>query len=186
MHKGEGHFIQKLNPFRRIGKLADRRGYTALVAFLAAVDAFVLFVPNEVLLIPAVLARRKFWIGISLWVSLGSAIGATLFGYLVGKYGEVFIHSVFPSILNSDEWRKSVQVIQDHGTWGLAVISISPLPQHAAVAIAGLAHLSLKKIFISVLVGRAIKYLVVSWCALHAPRFLKRLPFATKNVGQKG
>jgi membrane protein YqaA with SNARE-associated domain len=147
---------------------------------LAAVDAFVFFVPNEMLLIPAVLMRRKHWFGIALWTSVGSAIGAALFGYLTSQYGEIVVNFLFPSLLNSKTWLDSAQIVNEHGSWGLAVISLSPLPQHAAVAIAGLAHLSTSRIFLAVLLGRAIKYLFLAWCCIHSPRLLEKLRILPK------
>src|SRR6185437_10352303 len=75
----------------------------------------------------------------------------------------------FPSLLRSKQWTRAVPIIQRHGTWGLALISLSPVPQHAAVAIAGLVHLPSPKVFLAVLAGRIPKYLLISWGSIKIP-----------------
>lgn len=161
--------------FSELEKFANRKWYVYFISILAAVDAFVVFIPNEGLLISAVIASPKAWIKIAFGMSVGSAIGAAIFGFLMGQYGEALINLLFPSLLTSESWRKSAQLLRHHGLWGLAVISFSPLPQHAAVAIAGLIHLSFWKIFLAVLVGRILKYFLFAWIAVRAPHLLHKM-----------
>jgi membrane protein YqaA with SNARE-associated domain len=161
-------------PFAIMTRFAGRRGYSLLVASLALLDAFVLFVPNEALLVSAVLARREHWLRIAAWVSVGSALGAALFGFLCSRYGSALVSLLFPSLLSSKGWTHSAHFIRHHAIWGLALISLSPLPQHAAVAIAGLAHISVKRIFFSVLLGRSLKYFLVAWLCQHTSHLWKR------------
>jgi membrane protein YqaA with SNARE-associated domain len=167
------------------GGLVGSKWYSIVIAVLAALDAFVFFVPNEALLISAVFGRSKHWVTTALAMSFGSAAGAALFGFLASRYGEVLVRSLFPSLLSSRSWVDSVRFIHRHGGWGLAVISLSPLPQHAAVAIAGLAHLSVKKIFLSVFAGRSLKYFILAWCSVRSqglPSLLKRLHCVVRAV----
>jgi membrane protein YqaA with SNARE-associated domain len=167
----------------RFEKFGRNPWYPLLVALLAALDAFVIFIPNDALLISAVLARPQRWVSITFWVTLGSAVGAAIFGFLASRYGTPLVHSVFPKIMDSKTWAEAIHVIHRHGSWGLAAISFSPLPQHAAVAIAGLAHLSYRKIFLAVLLGRLIKYLIIARCSLHAPHLLRKFGImAPKSV----
>ncbi len=158
-----------------IEKYASSRWFTAIVAFLAAADAFVVFVPTDILLIAAVLARRKRWLAIALWVIVGSAIGAGVFGFLASKYGPAFVNYIFPSLQDTQAWTDSAGIMRKYGFWGLAVISLGPLPQHAAVAFAGVVHLSVVEIFFAVLLGRSIKYILIAWCCVHAPNVLRKL-----------
>ncbi|MEO7162476.1 MAG: hypothetical protein ABI041_06120, partial [Bdellovibrionia bacterium] len=66
-------------------KFANRKWFISLVSILAALDAFVIFIPNEALLISAVIVRPKHWLRIALWVSVGSAIGAAVFAWMVSQ-----------------------------------------------------------------------------------------------------
>ncbi len=161
---------QVLTHLTRLQRFATRPWYVAAIAGLAALDAFVVFIPVEALMFPAVLTRRSRWLGTTLWISLGSAIGATLFGLFCREYGTPFLHALFPELLGSRSWQDMERTIQAHGGWGLALVSLSFLPQHPAVAFAGLAHLPLRTIFLAVLAGRALKYLVLSWAVIRFPR----------------
>src|SRR6476620_9242043 len=87
---------------------ASRWWFIPLVAFLAAVDAFLVVIPTETLLITAVLAHPKRWIAVALWVTFGSAMGATLFGLVTSWFGEPFINYVFPQLLHSQTWAEAV------------------------------------------------------------------------------
>ncbi len=66
----------KLLSLKRLEEFSSHRLYTVIIACLAGLDAFVFIVPNEALLIVAVLARPKRWIWTALWVSLGSSVGS--------------------------------------------------------------------------------------------------------------
>jgi membrane protein YqaA with SNARE-associated domain len=163
-----------------IEKFSQQKWFLLVIAFFASLDAFVFFIPTEALLIAAALVNPKRWAWTAFWVSVGSAFGATLLGFLASRYGSGFVSHLFPELLRSKVWLHSVHVIQHHGSWGLTVVSLSPVPQHAAVAIAGLAHLSVVKIFLAVLLGRAIKYSAIAWCAINAPNVLRKLRILPK------
>ena len=129
-----------------------------MLAFLAAADAYVFVVSVEALLLPAVMVRPKKWVAASVWATIGSAIGATSFAYLASRYGEPIVTHFIPNAFASKAWIDSSHYIVDHGFLGLGFISLGPLPQHIAVAIAGLAHMKMIEVFLAVLVGRGIKY----------------------------
>ncbi len=147
----------------------------ALITFLVAMDSFIVVVPNEVLLIPVVLARPKRWILSAMIVALGSAAGATGFAWIVRVYGDPFLAHYFPHLLQSPIWLKSIPLIQEYSAWGLALIALSPIPQQAAVAISGLANIHVSIIFFSIFIGRAVKFLFVASCAIYAPQILNKL-----------
>jgi membrane protein YqaA with SNARE-associated domain len=155
-------------------KFASRKWFLPLVAVLSALDAFIVFIPNDALLISAVLVRRNHWIRTALWVSIGSAIGAAACAWLISLYGDSLVNQLFPKLLDSKTWLDSSRVIQQHGSWGLAAVSLSPFPQHAAIAIAGLAHLQPFTVLGSVLLGRTLKYVFVAWCSTHSPKLFQR------------
>lgn len=154
-----------------------------MLSLLAAADAYVVFVPNEALLIPAVLSHPKKWFRITFWMSVGSAMGAASFAELAGLYGGPFIERFDPHLFHTRGWHETARIINDiGGTWGLTVVSFSPLPQHAAVALVGLAHMSWPSVFIAVLVGRLAKYSLVAWCSVHAPGVLRKLGLFPKAL----
>lgn len=159
----------------RLTHYASRGWYAPVLGLLSALDAYILIVPNETLLIPAVLIRPKRWLSTSLWVTLGSAIGATSFAMLASHFGDGFIQKVAPELLHAKTWLKTTEFLNAHSVWGLALISFSPFPQHVAVAIVGLAHVPPWSVFGGVCIGRAAKYAMVAACTVYMPHVLKKI-----------
>ncbi len=152
-----------------------------MLALLAAADAYVFVVSVEALLLPAVVVRPKKWILASTWATVGSTIGATSFAYLASLYGESVVTYFIPNAFTSKSWIDSSRYISEHGYLGLGFISVGPLPQHVAVAIAGLAHMKMNQVFFAVLIGRGIKYFFLSWAVIHSPKILKRLKITSST-----
>jgi len=149
--------------------------YIPLVAFLSFLDAYVFIIPNEAVLVAAVLAHRKRWFASTFWTTFGSAVGAGLFAWMAELWGERFINYLMPMALHSKPWDETVAFLNQHGVWGLTLVSLSPFPQHLAVAVMGLAHFSPLHVFFAVMLGRFPKYLFFGWAAAYAPHWLKRL-----------
>lgn len=161
----------------KIQSFAGKKWYLPFIAILSALDAYIFFVPNEALLVPAVLSQPKKWKRTAFAMTLGSAVGATSFAGLTGRYGPSFVEFFFPGILQSHEWARTTGWIHDHGAIGIFLISLSPLPQHPGVAIAGLANLSLIWLLIAVFLGRIVKYGVLAWCVSHRNACFKKFNF---------
>lgn len=156
------------------------------MAFLAAIDLFVAVIPTDGLVVSTVLLRPRRWIRTFLFISIGSALGAIALSSLTAVYGEQFLSWLFPNLLASDEWRTTAAFLAKWGAIALFAVSISPLPQQAAVALCGLAHISAPLIFLAVLAGRAAKYGAFAWAASHAPRLLKRFHQVEKEAAEIG
>jgi len=159
----------------RIQKFVDRPWYVVLVAFLAAADLFVAFIPTEALLISAVLAKPKRWLSTSLIVTSGSAIGALVLGALLQWDSEIIRQDWLPILFQTTQWQDTAQFVQENGSEALAIIALSPVPQQPGVIIAGLADMPLFQIFIAVWIGRVIKYAAFAWLAASAPKMLYRV-----------
>jgi membrane protein YqaA with SNARE-associated domain len=169
----------------RFARYSKRKWFLPLVVFLSALDAYVFFVPNEALLILPVMAHPKRWKTHALWVSLGSAGGATSFAYFVHRYGRSWAQGLFPSTFHSKHWAQFSALLEKHGGWGLTLVSVSPFPQHVAVTIAALTEMSIGTLFLAIFIGRATKYLFVAGCAVHSPKILEKLHLA-KPFGLDG
>jgi membrane protein YqaA with SNARE-associated domain len=175
-----GRRVQRF--LKRVTHYSDRWWFAPLMAFLSAIDAFVLVIPNEPIIAAGVLARPKCWLSLSLWMTLGSALGAVALAWLVSTESEwILRHFVSEKMLHSKSWHESMKLIDDYGLWGLAAVSLSPLPQHAAVIIVGLAEMPLDRIFLAVLVGRLPKYVGTGWLAAKSPEVLKRWKILPKD-----
>ena len=142
---------------------------------LSALDAYLVILPNEAILMGAVTALPKRWFICALAATIGSAIGAASVAWLVA-FGSTQIMHLFHAdkLMHTRAWLESAHEIRHHGLWGLALISFSPLPQHAAVIIAGLGKMKIRKVFFAVLIGRFPKYAGLAYLAAKSPAKLKK------------
>ena len=91
------------------------------------------------------------------------------------RYGETFVESILKGSLHGEYWSQASKAITDYGLLGMAAISLSPFPQQPAVALCGLAHLSVPMVGLAVALGRAPKYYAFAYGATHAPRLFGKL-----------
>lgn len=164
-----------MSTLRGLKKFSDRGWYAPLIGLLAGMDQFIVVVPIEWLMIPNILFRPKNWLRTSLIVTTGCALGALALAALADVYGATLISQWAPSVVHSAGWARSTAYINQGGAWALLLVAASPLPQQPAVALAGLSHMSLGKIFAAIWVGRAIKYCSLAFLASHAPTVFNKL-----------
>jgi len=149
--------------------------YAPLIGLLAALDAFILVIPTDGLMIGAVLLCSRRWAQTFIWVALGSTIGAVLFAAIVQREGLPYLLQYLPSIEQNSVWIWSEQFMQKHGLWTVFLVALSPLVQHPAVALAALAELPISNIAVAVFLGRVLKYCLLAWVASHTPHLLTKL-----------
>lgn len=157
---------------RGLGKWADHPGALWLLAFLAALDLFVLVVPTDVLVVVITTMKPTRWFKNCLFLVTGSAVGALCLALTVQWIGA-------PSFMVSQDWSQYSHWILAHGAWALFGIALSPLPQQPSVAIAAAAGIPIGMIFLSIWVGRFIKYFIFAWLAAKMPYFF------TVGMGRK-
>lgn len=159
----------------RLKKFADRGWYAPLVALLAAIDQFIVILPIEWLMFPGVLARPHHWFRVALWVSTGSAIGATLLAMLTHLHGESLIAHWFPSLMQSASWARSLRFVDQYGAWALLLVAFGPFPLQPAAALGGLAHMPYPKVLAAIWTGRILKYGTLAYLSTHAPALLDKV-----------
>ncbi len=145
-----------------------------MVGLLAAIDLFILVIPTDVILTSSVMLQPRRWVTGFLSVSTGSALGALALALLLQSGANDFLTEHFPAIFRSQGWEGLDRFLDLHGFWALALISVSPLPQQPGVVVAALSGMFLWEIFLSVWIGRVVKYALFAWLASHAPETLKR------------
>ena len=166
----------------RIEKWIDRFWAVPVLAVLAGIDLFVMFIPTEAILISSVMLRPRRWFWICLCITTGSALGALALAASVKYFGPSLIQLVMGHVLESEKWQKMEQLISKHGDWALAGIALSPLPQQPAVAIAALGKMPSLLVALLVWLGRFPKYLLFSWLASHSPRVLLRFKWVRREL----
>lgn len=156
-------------------KFTDRFWYPQIVGILALLDAFILIIPVDGILISSVLLKPKKWIYISVCVTIGSTIGALMLFYIVEKHGLPFILDIYPGINQGQIWNWSEIFFQKYGLLLVFFIAATPLFQHPIIILASLAHAPFLHMFVAVTTGRVIKYLIMSYLSSHSPRLLSKL-----------
>ncbi len=160
--------------FQQLQVYVGRPWYPLLLAFLAAADHLVIFIPTDALLISAVIAVPARWIRFFVWLTLGSLAGSAVLGGLVEIYGISIIEWVSPGIQRNEIWSLTLSWMDQHGLWALLLVSALPIFQRPAIALAVLSHLPLPSVFLAILAGRLIKFGTFAWLASHTPHLIRR------------
>lgn len=169
---------------KRVTCYAGRWWFAPLLAFLSALDAYAVIVPNDPLIAAGCFAKPRKWLSLTIWMTIGNTLGALSVAALVSSNsGWIFDHLVSNHLRHSHEWKTSLRMIRHHGLWGLTLISFSPLPQHAAVIIAGLVDMPLSEIFLAVLVGHGLKYGIIGYLAAKSPHVLRKWKILPRDEG---
>lgn len=156
-------------------RFTDRFWYPQIIGFLALLDAFILVIPVDGILISSVLLKPKRWIYLSTCVTIGSTIGALMFFYFVEKHGLPFILDIYPNINQGQIWNWSEVFFQKYGLLLVFFVAATPLFQHPTIILASLAHAPFPHMLAVVFSGRVIKYFIMAYLSSHSPRLLSKL-----------
>jgi membrane protein YqaA with SNARE-associated domain len=167
-------------------KHANAWWYAPAIALLAAADAFVIVVPTDGLLVSASMLAPRRWVYHALIVTVGSALGAWALAAILETHGLPFLLHLNPGLEETRAWVWSDRIMDNWGGYALFLISLSPIMQQPAVALAALAGMPLSKIFLLVFAGRVLKYGFLAWISTHAPGLLKRLWGLEKELKEAG
>ena len=166
-----------------LNRIQDRAFYHPVLALVAGLDLFLLLVPTDWLIVSSVLSKPAGWWKTSLWVALGSALGAFCLGYLVLHHRDWVLAHLHLESSHSKLWQRLdfEHLVEIHGLWALAVLGFSILPLQPGVAVAAVGGMDPFRIFIAIFIGRVCKYLIVAWIASHAPKLLVKFHIIPKK-----
>jgi membrane protein YqaA with SNARE-associated domain len=153
----------------------DRLWYGPLIGLLAALDNFLVVIPNDGILISSSMLVPKRWFTFAFCVAIGSAVGGTLLAAFVEYYGLAMVLHYYPGIDQSESWAMTQKFFEQYGLLVVFTVAITPLIQQPAVILAGLANTPLFKVALVIFFGRWIKFMVMAYVGSHAPRLLSRL-----------
>ena len=168
---GKSWLISRMDQAMQVaGTPAARRflyGYTAL-------ESVIIPIPADPLLVAAVLAQKQRWLQIALWTSLWSVIGGAA-GWLLGAFlgnGLFAIIEMLPETLAhaiaAEE--KFAAVADAYGQLGIYLVFIgafTPLPYKVIAVSAGLFNFGLLPFILTSLVGRSMRFVLVSALTRH-------------------
>jgi membrane protein YqaA with SNARE-associated domain len=129
---------------------------------IAFMEASLFPIPPDVLLIPMVVSKPKFWYKTALICTVSSVFGAFL-GYAIGK---IFYDTVGLTIVNFYGLQHTISVIGEKYTTN-AFLTIfaggfTPIPYKSITITAGMFDIPLPTLFIASLFGRGGRFFIVA------------------------
>lgn len=160
---------------QKLQRFTDRAWYPPVVGLLAMLDTFFVVIPTDGLLVSSCMITPRRWFILAVNATIGSTLGGTLLAVLVSYHGLPFILEIYPGIDQSSTWLWCVGFIEKFGLLLVFAVAATPLPQQPAVILASIAQSSIFHIFLVVLFGRFVKYVVMAYISSHAPRLISKL-----------
>lgn len=160
--------IEKLRFF------VDRIWYPPLLGLLAFADVFVIVIPTDGILISSSMLRPKRWLSLAAAITIGSTLALIALAYFVEKEGLPWVLHLYPGIEETSAWAHADSFINRFGLIVVFCLAASPFFQQPTVILSALANTPIIEISVAVFLGRALKYLFLSYAASHAPRLLSK------------
>ncbi|MBP6218223.1 MAG: hypothetical protein KA436_06530 [Oligoflexales bacterium] len=153
----------------------DRIWYPPLIALLAALDNFIIVIPNDGILISSCMLTPKRWFILALCVTVGSTIGSVGLAMLIEFQGLPWMLDFFPGADQSKIWQLTNEFFQRYGLIIVFVVAVTPIMQQPAIILASLANTPLLILGSVVFLGRFIKFLIMAYVGSHTPRLLQHM-----------
>jgi membrane protein YqaA with SNARE-associated domain len=154
---------------RALVRRADTRAFPTVVGGVAAAATLSMSVPFATLLVAAVLMAPRRWVAISLWSSLGAALGAAVLYLIFHHLGWARLFAAYPDVVRSIAWRDATRWLAQYGVVALLVIAATPLPLTPALMFAAISRLPVTEVVLALWTGKLVKYLVYAWLASTFP-----------------
>jgi membrane protein YqaA with SNARE-associated domain len=168
-HRSIKKYVKKLQRF------ANRFWFPPLLLTLALLDALVIIIPTDGILISSSMLIKKRWGPFALSVAIGSTIGALILVYFVHHHGLQKILEFYPTIDQSQAWKWTLNFFNQYGLLVVFLIGVTPLTQQPILIMAALSNISFFPLALIILISRLIKFSVMAYIASHTPRLLSKL-----------
>lgn len=167
---------RKINTYvKKLQHYTDRSWYPLLAGFLAALDNFIVVVPNDGILISSSMLVPKRWFNLALCMSIGSTLGAVGLALLVRQHGLPWILDIYPGIDETKTWLLTLDFFNKYGLYLVFAVAATPVMQHPSVILASLASTPIIHIAAVIFIGRFIKSLIMAYVGSHTPKLLKKM-----------
>ena len=148
---------------------AEGRAFLWVCLSLALAGTVAAIYPITFVVITAALVAPERWRRITVFTSLGSALGATVLVGVFHYFGWSYLYEQFPELVSHPAWNRVMIWAQDYDAIALFLISVAPLPQTPALIIFSVTQHNYLIVFFSILVGKSLKYGVVAWLVSRFP-----------------
>lgn len=165
---------------KKLQRFANRIWFPPLLVLLAILDALIIIIPTDGILISSSMLMKRRWIPFALSVAIGSTIGALILIYFVDAYGMEQILSFYPGVNQTDFWKLTLNFFNEYGLLLVFLVGVTPLSQQPALIIAALSSITILPLAMAILISRLIKFSIMAYVASHTPRLLKKF-WGVKN-----
>ena len=158
-------------------KQAERRSFVPLVGITSFVSTLSMSVPVEWLVVVATLACRTRWMATASAAALGSSVASLGLYLAFHHFGWYILLERYPELAGSRAWLHATGWLSSYGLlaiFGLMALPL-PIPKLPMLAVAGICRLRIPDVFIAILAGKIIKYLVYAYIAVRFPKALRSL-----------
>lgn len=160
--------------------------YPLLLGLLAAIDNLILFIPVDAILISSSMLRTQKWFSFAISSALGSALGGLFLAALVQVYGLPILNELLPGLTQNASWVWMVHFFEIYGLLLVFLVLASPFFQQPPIVIAALAGVPLGKLLFIIFGARFVKYMLMSYLASHAPKYLERMWGVRRELQEAG
>ena len=143
---------------RPLGPLAARPWFPVLGAITAFAATISMTVPTVPILGALVSLNPRRWLAIACWAVLGSAAAGALLAHVLGHFSGILLAEKLPELAASSHWRHMEGLASHHGWWVLVLVAALPVSQTPFLLVAALFGMPALTVFLSLLVGKALKY----------------------------
>jgi len=157
---------------KTLQKHADRPWYAPLIAFLSALDNFIVIIPNDGILVSSAMLKPRRWFLFAFAITIGSTLGGLSLAALVEFQGLPWVETTFPALVSSVTWQWTDHFFDEYGLVVIFIVGLLPIAQQPAVVLAALAGTPLAELTAAIGLGRFIKFMAMAYLGSHAPRVL--------------
>ncbi|QCF24628.1 YqaA family protein [Hydrocarboniclastica marina] len=141
-----------------LDRLARSRHDLTLIATISFMEAIIVPIPLELVLIPYMLKDRQ-----RAWAIAAAALAGCLVAALIGYFvGLALFESVGRWLLEVLQYTEQYQTFQDrfeqNGFWAIILVGVVPIPFQVAMLVAGSAGYSLPLFMLASAIARGIRY----------------------------
>ncbi|MDX2028194.1 MAG: VTT domain-containing protein [Alphaproteobacteria bacterium] len=134
-----------------------------MLFFMALLEACLVPLPPDILLLPMMIAQRKRAFHLAFICTVGSVLGG-LVGYGIGALA---MATLGEWIVNTYNLQSAFQLFQENfqkwGVWIILAKGLTPIPYILVTIASGVAHLNLAMFLMSVIIIRSGRFFLEAW-----------------------
>lgn len=148
--------------YQKTLNLSTHRHAKWLLAMVTFTESFIFPIPQDIMMIPMMLAERRKAFLIAT-IALIASVAGGCFGYLIGFYFfEPLAQPIIAFYGYEEQYQSIITLYQDYGWIIVFFGALTPFPYKIVTISSGFAHLSLPIFIIMTIIARAIRFYLLA------------------------